>query len=142
MYGQAACSFGLSPDAESRTVAEAAGFRLGAKGTHTSRTIMLAELEAVLAAAGARAARAGYAAAIVEANCLSKPTAATRRLSCQRLRELYGLDPRLPPRTAHSRRRSGDGPQDSRPNPFSSMTWDSATTASGSKADALRRPFS
>ena len=86
----------LSPDREARAGAEAAGFRLGARGTHTSRTIMLAELEAVLAAAGADAARADYAAAIVETNCLSKPTAATRRLSRQRLGELHGLDPALP----------------------------------------------
>ena len=57
---------------------------------------MLAELEAVLAAAGAGAERRAYAAAIVEANCLAKPTSATRVLSLQRLRELYGLDPRLP----------------------------------------------
>ena len=90
------CAFHLVPDAGSRAAAEAAGFRLGAKGTHTSRTIMLAELEAVLAAAGAEAARSGYATAIIGDNCLSKPTAATRRLSCQRLRELYGLDPLLP----------------------------------------------
>ena len=86
----------LSPDREARAGAEAAGFRLGARGTHTSRTIMLAELEAVLATAGADAARADYAAAIVETNCLSKPTAATRRLSRQRLGELHGLDPALP----------------------------------------------
>jgi hypothetical protein len=30
--------------------AERAGFRFGAKGTHSSRTLMLAELEALLAA--------------------------------------------------------------------------------------------
>ena len=52
----------LSPDREARAAAEAAGFRLGARGTHSSRTIMLAELEAVLAAAGADPARADYAA--------------------------------------------------------------------------------
>lgn len=86
----------FQPNEATRAKAEAAGFRLGAKGTHTSRTLMLAELEAVLAAAGTQATRADYAAAIIEANCLSKPTVATRRLSCQRLRELYGLDPRLP----------------------------------------------
>ena len=91
-----ASSLRLLPDGDTRAGAEAAGFRLGARGTHTSRTIMLAELEAVLAAAGADAARVDYAAAIVEGNCLSKPTAATRRLSCQRLRELHGLDPALP----------------------------------------------
>ena len=78
MNASLTCSFRLLPDGESRAGAEAAGFRLGAKGTHTSRTMMLAELNAVLAAAGADAARADYIAAIVEANCLSKPTAATR----------------------------------------------------------------
>ena len=96
MDARPACFLRFQPDEGARAKAEVVGFRLGAKGTHTSRTVMLAELGAVLAAAGAAAARADYAAAIVEANCLSKPTAATRRLSCQRLRELYGLDPRLP----------------------------------------------
>ena len=96
MDARPACFLRFRPDEGARAKAEAVGFRLGAKGTHTSRTVMLAELEAVLAAAGSAAGRADYAAAIVEANCLSKPTAATRRLSCQRLRELYGLDPRLP----------------------------------------------
>jgi hypothetical protein len=72
------------------------GFRFGAKGTHTSRTIMLVELSAVLAATAATAAREDYAAAIIEGNCLGKATAATRRLTNQRLGELYGLDPRLP----------------------------------------------
>lgn len=69
------------------------GFRFGAKGTHSSRTLMLAELEAVLAAAPVSADRDGYAKAIIEDNCLEKPTAATRRLSNQRLAELYALDP-------------------------------------------------
>lgn len=76
--------------------AEDIGFRFGAKGTHTSRTIMLADLEAVLDAAPGTAKRADYAAAIIEGNCLSKATASTRRLSSQRLGELYGLDPGLP----------------------------------------------
>ena len=83
-------------DEGARAKAEAIGFRLGAKGTHTSRTVMLAELEAVLDATAADAARADYVAATVEGNCLSKATAATRRLSHQRLRELYGLEPKLP----------------------------------------------
>ena len=54
---------------------------------------MLTELEAVLAAAPGAADRAAYAAAIIEGNCLEKPTASTRRLSNQRLGELYALDP-------------------------------------------------
>ncbi len=76
--------------------AEATGFRFGAKGTHTSRTMMLQELSRVLEATNQDARRADYAAAIVDSNCLLKPTAATRRLSNQRLGELYGLDPMIP----------------------------------------------
>lgn len=75
--------------------AERAGFRFGAKGTHSSRTLMAAELEALFAAVPGRADRAAYAAAIVDANCLGKPTTSTRRLSNQRLGELYALDRRV-----------------------------------------------
>lgn len=57
---------------------------------------MLAELEAVLGSALETADRAAYASAIIESNCLGKPTASTRRLSNQRLGELYALDPRAP----------------------------------------------
>jgi len=73
-----------------------AGFRFGDKGTHTSRTIMLAELTDLLTELPADAAREEYATAIIEDNILGKQTAATRRLSDQRLGELYGLDRRLP----------------------------------------------
>ena len=72
------------------------GFRFGAKGTHTSRTMMFEELSQVLQAAPPDARRADYAAAIIDGNCLSKPTGATRRLTNQRLGELYGLDPVIP----------------------------------------------
>jgi hypothetical protein len=74
----------------------AAGFRTGDKGTHTSRTMMLEELSAVLAAASGDSNRSDYASAIVEGNCLSKPTTATRRLTNQRLGELYALDLNVP----------------------------------------------
>ena len=73
-----------------------AGFRFGDKGTHTSRTMMLSELTELLAATPADAERADYQAAIVHDNLLGKATTATRRLTNQRLGELYGLDPRLP----------------------------------------------
>ena len=69
------------------------GFRFGDKGTHSSRTLMLSELEAVLAAAPGPVDRAAYASAIIDRNCLGKPTASTRRISSQRLTELYALDP-------------------------------------------------
>ncbi|MHB9053508.1 MAG: hypothetical protein ACYC5F_05925 [Thermoleophilia bacterium] len=70
-----------------------AGYRLGAKGTHTSRTIMLDELSAVLRYCPYDAVRGDYLAAIHEENCLGKRTLATRKLSSQRLSELYALDP-------------------------------------------------
>jgi hypothetical protein len=57
---------------------------------------MLAELRDLLAAIPRSADRDAYAKAIVDENVLGKQTIATRRLTHQRLRELYGLDPRLP----------------------------------------------
>lgn len=73
-----------------------AGFRWGQKGTHTSRTIMLDELQAVLANCRPDAARDDYLLAIHDDNCLGKRTVATRKLSSQRLSELYALDPEVP----------------------------------------------
>lgn len=72
------------------------GFRWGQRGTHTSRTIMLDELRAVLATSRPDATRDSYLSAIQEDNCLGKRTAATRKLSSQRLSELYALDPEVP----------------------------------------------
>jgi hypothetical protein len=79
-----------------RDALRAAGFRFGDKGTHTSRTIMLAELTDLLAAVAQGADRDAYARAIVDENVLGKSTIATRRLTYQRAHELYGLDPRIP----------------------------------------------
>jgi len=73
-----------------------AGFRWGRKGTHTSRTIMLDELRAVLGNCRPDAKRDDYLSAIHDDNCLGKRTAATRKLSSQRLSELYALDPDVP----------------------------------------------
>lgn len=84
------------PPANTRAQAIEAGFRTGDKGTHTSRTMMLGELSAVLGAAKPDASRGDLANAIVEDNCLAKPTVATRRLTNQRLGELYALDPNVP----------------------------------------------
>lgn len=88
--------FPLFPTSGVSDRAAKAGFRFGAKGTHTSRTMMLAELGAVLAATPEEASRERYAAAIIESNCLGKATIATRRLTNQRLGELYGLDRAIP----------------------------------------------
>lgn len=69
-----------------------AGFRWGKRGTHTSRTIMLNELQMLLAYCQPDASLHDYAGAVIENNCLGKRTLATRRLSLQRLSELYALD--------------------------------------------------
>lgn len=55
--------------------------------------MMLAELTVVLAAVPGEATRGDYAEAIISGNCLAKTTSATRRLTNQRLGELYALDP-------------------------------------------------
>ena len=87
----------LSPPTEADEVRlRDAGFRWGEKGTHTSRTIMLSELRALLANCRPDATRHDYLAAINEDNCLGKRTVATRKLSSQRLSELYALDPKVP----------------------------------------------
>ncbi len=88
-------SWPSTPLEESETTVRA-GLRFGARGTHTSRTMMLAELTELLAGVEEEADRAAYAAAIVDDNLLGKQTAATRRLTNQRLGELYGLDPCIP----------------------------------------------
>ena len=77
-------------------IAEQAGLRFGEKGTHTSRTMMLEELSILLNKLPKDAGRREYAVAIIEDNILGKRTAATRRLTNQRLGEIYGLDPKIP----------------------------------------------
>ena len=60
-----------------------------------ARTVMLGELSNLLDATPGEATREDYADAVLEDNCLGKRTAATRKLSLQRLTELYGLDAKL-----------------------------------------------
>jgi hypothetical protein len=79
-----------------RHLPETFGFRSGSKGTHTSRTIMLNELTTLLSAVSNASPRADYVAAIVDDNVLAKSTVSTRKLSAQRLSELYILDPISP----------------------------------------------
>ena len=73
-----------------------AGLRFGDIGTHTSRTIMLKELTELFALLPVDAAREEYATVVVNENLLGKPTTATRKLTYQRLSELYGLDVKIP----------------------------------------------
>ena len=88
--------FRFYPNGADRAAAELTGHRFGDRGTHTSRTIMSVELAALFDVCDATALRTELLHAIVEENCLSKATAATRQLSAQRLTELYGLDPDIP----------------------------------------------
>ena len=73
-----------------------AGFRIGDKGTHTSRTIMFKELDLLFEDQEQGVPREAYVSAIIDQNCLGKQTVSTRKLTCQRLSELYGLDPSIP----------------------------------------------
>lgn len=70
----------------------AAGFANGPGGTHTSRTMMLAELRLLLAACPPSASPADYRAAALEENVLLKATQTTRQRTLRGLRELYALD--------------------------------------------------
>ena len=72
------------------------GFRFGNKSTHTSRTIMFKELELLLEDQEPNALREAYVSAIINQNCLGKRTVSTRKITCQRLSEVYGLDPSIP----------------------------------------------
>jgi len=78
-----------------RTQCERTGFRYGDRGTQTSRTIMIEELNLLLTAVPGDADRAQYIQAVLDDNCLGKRTASTRKLTLQRLSELYGLNPAI-----------------------------------------------
>ncbi|MFN4865187.1 MAG: hypothetical protein ACK5GZ_02525 [Cyanobium sp.] len=74
----------------------ALGFRVADSGPHTSKTLMLQELETLLAAVPADAPAKAYRAAIVEENVLGKRTLSTRKETASRLTALHGLDPSKP----------------------------------------------
>lgn len=72
------------------------GLRFGERGTHTSRTVMLAELSELMKFTDPNCGPDDYRRSIVDDNLLGKRTLATRKLTYQRLSELYGLDPAIP----------------------------------------------
>lgn len=72
------------------------GFSYERGGVHTARTMMLAELCALLSFVDvADATRADYLEAIQTANCLGKRSGKTRTLTFRHLADLYALDPSL-----------------------------------------------
>lgn len=75
---------------------ERLGFSFERGGVHTARTMMLAELRALLSFVDAvDAAKADYLDAIQTANCLGKRSGRTRALTFRHLADLYALDPSL-----------------------------------------------
>jgi hypothetical protein len=71
---------------------ETFGLKFSSGGSHSSRTMMLAELEAVLAAVPVGSDVEAYRNAILQRNVLGKTTDSTRQKSLRHLRELYALD--------------------------------------------------
>lgn len=81
-----------SPDFPPASAAlEAFGLKFSAGGAHISRTMMLAELQAVLAAVPLGAGPEAYRDAVLQRNVLNKTTDSTRQKSFRHLRELYAL---------------------------------------------------
>ena len=75
---------------------ERLGFSYERGGVHTARTMMLAELRALLSFVDAAGAvRVDYLEAIQTANCLGKRSGKTRTLTFRHLADLYALDPSL-----------------------------------------------
>ena len=69
------------------------GFSFGRGGAHSSRTMMLDELRALLSHVGdPEASKADYLHAIDEENCLGKRSRKTRILTYRHLVDLYSLD--------------------------------------------------
>lgn len=72
------------------------GLKFSPGGAHISRTMMLDELRAVLAAVPMGSAPADYRNAVLQKNVLGKVTDSTRLKSLRHLRELYALDEATP----------------------------------------------
>lgn len=75
---------------------ETFGLKFPPGGAHISRTMMLAELDAVLSAVPFGSGAADYREAILQRNVLSKDTDSTRQKSLRHLRELYALNEATP----------------------------------------------
>jgi len=86
----------VNPENKHNNKLEHLGFSYERGGTHTARTMMLAELRALLSYVDtANAAKADYLEAIRTANCLGKRSGKTQALTFWHLADLYALDPSL-----------------------------------------------
>ena len=68
------------------------GFKFGKNGAHSSRTMMLEELQLLFAATSAATTLQEYQTIIITHNGLNKPTEKTRTLTFRHLKDLYSLD--------------------------------------------------
>lgn len=75
---------------------ESFGLKFEMGGAHISRTMMLTELEALLAAVPAGSSPEDYRAAVLGRNILGKTTDSTRKKTLRHMRELYALDEAVP----------------------------------------------
>jgi len=73
-----------------------AGFSNDPIGTHTGKTMMLRELQSLLAASPGVVDFGTYRSAAVDDNALDKSTSANRTNTLMYLKQLYGLRPELP----------------------------------------------
>jgi hypothetical protein len=71
---------------------ETFGLKFSSGGAHISRTMMMQELDAVLANVPQGSGAADYREAVLQQNVLGKTTGSTRQKSLRHLRELYALD--------------------------------------------------
>jgi hypothetical protein len=74
----------------------ARGFRVADRGPHTSKTLMLKELETLLEAVSDDAPSKSYRASFLEESVLGKRTLSTRKETASRLTARHGLDPTKP----------------------------------------------
>lgn len=81
---------------EASQTLEKFGMKFSNGGAHISRTIMLNELDAVLAAVRLGSPSEDYLEAILQRNVLAKTTYSTRQKSLRHLRELYALEEATP----------------------------------------------
>ena len=82
----------MTTDSRVPRAASTFGLRIDPTGTHLSSTLKLEELRVLLASRSVPSVESDFKAAIVDQNLLGKPTASARRITFNRLRELYGLD--------------------------------------------------
>ena len=79
-------------DSSNQADLEKMGVKFTPGGAHISRTMMLAELETLLACVPEGAPAEAYFEAVISRNVLSKTTDSTRQKTLRHLRELYGLE--------------------------------------------------